>query len=266
MKPKVLVLTGYGINCDEETAWVFNQAGGDARIVHVNDLVDGRERLSDWQILVFPGGFSYGDDTGSGKALANRIRNNLADPLRQFVDNDHLVLGICNGFQVLTCLGLLPDPQAGTPQAALTYNNSARYICRWVDLSVEPDTRCVFTRGMSFFRAPVAHGEGRFTTDPETYDRLAANGQIVLRYALSPEKRAEGAYPANPNGSLHDVAGICDPSGRIFGLMPHPERACLFLQQDNWPSQAAQMKRLGEPLPLHSDSHQLFCNAVKYFQ
>jgi phosphoribosylformylglycinamidine synthase len=264
VKVRVLVLTGYGINCDEETCWCFKRVGADARIVHVNDLVDGHERLRDWQILVFPGGFSYGDDTGSGKALANRLRNNLADDLWGFVEGDHLVLGICNGFQVLTCLGLLPFPEGRTPRVALTYNTSARYECRWVDLTVE-GAPCVFTRDISRLHVPVAHGEGRFTTDSGTYEQLDGNGQIVARYALSDGSPAGGQFPANPNGSFADVAGICDRSGRIFGLMPHPERAFQFLQRDDWPRQADRLRRAGEELPEHAEGYRIFQNAVEYF-
>ncbi len=264
MKVRVLVLTGYGINCDEETCWCFNRVGAAARIVHVNDLVDGLQRLNDWQVLVFPGGFSYGDDTGSGKALANRLRNNLADDLWEFVSGDHLVLGICNGFQVLTCLGLLPYPEGRTPRVALTYNTSARYECRWVDLALE-ETNCVFTRGLSRLHMPVAHGEGRFTTDVETYEQLDRSAQIVARYALPDGSRAEGRFPANPNGSLADVAGICDSSGRIFGIMPHPERAFQFLQRDDWPQQADGLRRDGEEPPEYADGYRLFQNAVEYF-
>ncbi len=263
-RPKVLVLTGYGINCDEETCWVFNRVGGDARIVHVNDLVEGRVRLADWRILAVPGGFSYGDDTGSGKALANRLRNNLSDALWEFVAGDRLVIGICNGFQVLTCLGLLPSPEARVATVGLSHNAQARYECRWVDLTAE-ESPCVFTRGLKTLRVPVAHGEGRFTTDAPTYAALLAHKQIALRYALPDGTAAGGKFPYNPNGSMEDVAGICDRSGRIFGLMPHPERAVHFVQRDDWPARAAALRRAGQPLPEFADGYGIFANAVAYF-
>ena len=265
MKVKVLVLTGYGINCDEETCWAFRQVGADAKIVHVNDLVEGLERLSDWRILVFPGGFSYGDDTGSGKALANKLRNNLADDLWRFVEGDNLVLGICNGFQVLTCLGLLPFPRERRPRIGLTHNRSARYECRWVNLRRE-ESKCVFTRNLPrVLHMPVAHGEGRFTTDDATYKELEKNGQIVFRYARADGERAEGLFPLNPNGSLGDVAGVCDSTGRILGLMPHPERAFSFIQTDSWPREALEFKRRGTEPPEFADGYTIFRNAVEYF-
>ncbi len=262
--PKVLVLTGYGINCDEETCWAFARAGGDARIVHVNDVVDGRVRLADWHVLAVPGGFSYGDDTGSGKALANRLRNNLRDALWEFAGGDRLVIGICNGFQVLTCLGLLPSPETRAAAVGLSHNAQARYECRWVDCRAE-DSPCVFTRGLGTIRIPVAHGEGRFTTGEDTHAAMVARRQIALRYARPDGTPAGGRFPCNPNGSMDDIAGICDRSGRIFGLMPHPERAFHFLQRDDWPARAAALRRAGEPLPAFADGQRIFANAVAYF-
>jgi len=156
-QPNVLVLTGYGINCDEETQFAFQQAGAKADIVHINDLIDGRKKLGDYQILTLPGGFSYGDDTGSGNALANRIKNNLWEEVQKFVEGDHLLLGICNGFQVLANLGLLPatEQQYGKQQVALTHNTTARYICRWVDLKFTGESPWV--KGIDSMSLPIAH-------------------------------------------------------------------------------------------------------------
>ncbi len=263
-KPGVIVLTGYGINCEEETCWAFERAGARGRIVHVNDLVEAPRMLDDCQIFVVPGGFSYGDDTGSGKALANKLRNRLSEELQNFVDKDRLVLGVCNGFQVLTSLGLLPFRRVGEPRVALTHNRSARYECRWVTLKVEQSV-CVFTRNLKVLRIPVAHGEGRFTTDGETYRKLEEGRQIALRYAFSDGRPAGGRFPYNPNGSLGDVAGICDPTGRVFGLMPHPERAFLFIQRDDWFRTADRLRREGKELPTLADGALLFQNAVAYF-
>ncbi|MBI4440637.1 phosphoribosylformylglycinamidine synthase I [Candidatus Woesearchaeota archaeon] len=247
----VLILAGYGINCEQETAYAFAKAGAHTTVMHLNDVLETR-CFPEYQVLVFPGGFSYGDDTGSGKALANRLRNTCWQELCDFVSKDKLVIGICNGFQVMTCLGLLPS--LGTCSVALTHNTSARYECRWVELAVTSD-KCVFTRGVNGLELPVAHGEGRFYAQESVLKQLKQNGQIVLRYAHG-GMPAQGVFPFNPNGSLDDIAGICDSSGRIFGLMPHPERYVAMTQYPLWCG--GDGKR--EPYGL-----QLFRNAVEYF-
>ena len=225
VRPKVLVLTGYGINCDEETKYAFELAGAMPDIVHINDLIDKKFDLSDYQILAFPGGFSFGDDTGSGRALANRIKNNLWADVQKFVDSK-LVIGICNGFQVLANLGLLPalDGKYGVSQVALTHNTSARYECRWVEL-LPVSSKCVWTKSVEPFEVPVAHGEGNFYSSPELLARLQKEDSIVFRYAKN-RNSAKQEFPFNPNGSIDDIAAICDASGKILGMMPHPERAC----------------------------------------
>ena len=238
--PRAIILTGYGINCDWETAYAFQKAGAQARRVHINDLIDGHDRLDRYQILAFPGGFSYGDDISSGKVLANRVKTHLAGPLAQFINNGGLIIGICNGFQVMVKCGLLGSPEGAVfhQTATLTYNDSNRYEDRWVYLQPEGD-RCVFTRNITRLYLPIAHGEGKFFADPETLEGLEKSGCVALRYTDEAGRPAGRRFPLNPNGSLNDIAGICDPSGRLFGLMPHPERYMFFTQHPYWTRLAA---------------------------
>jgi len=263
---KAILLTGYGINCEEETGFAFKKAGAEAEIVHVNDLIANPKKLSEAQILAFPGGFSYGDDTGSGNALANKIRTNLWEELVNFIEAENLVIGICNGFQVVTNLGILPGIENRQPmrKIALAHNNSARYECRWVSLKAF-SKKCVFTKGIGFIRMPVAHGEGKFTASPETLKALKESDQIVFRYAKD-NALANLEFPFNPNGSLEDIAGICDKTGRILGMMPHPERNIFFTQQDDWTLQAEKLKRAGLEIPEESAGLAIFKNAVEYFK
>lgn len=263
---KALVLTGYGINCDEETAFAFEKAGAGAEIVHVNDLIKEPKMLRQFQIFAFPGGFSYGDDTGSGNALANKVRNNLWQDIMEFIEDEKLVIGICNGFQVIANLGLLPgfDARYGKRQVALAPNNTARYECRWVSL-VNMSKKCVFTKGISEIRMPVAHGEGKFTASKDVLNRLNENGQIVFKYAKG-EGLANGEFPFNPNGSMLDIAGICNETGRIFGLMPHPERNIFSTQPDDWALQKEILKRKGGSMPAGGAGMQIFRNAVDFFK
>jgi len=234
-KPKALILTGYGINCEEETAQCFNLAGGEAEIAHINDLIDGYKKLSDYQILAFPGGFSYGDDTGSGNALANKIKNNLADEVLNFAQDDNLIIGICNGFQVLVNLGLVPalEKNYNERSVALMHNKQPRFECRWIEVK-NNSNKCVWTRGIETMHLPIAHGEGNFYTESAVLDQLKVNDQIVFQYIKPDGSSADGEFPFNPNGAMGDVAGICDESGRIFGLMPHPERFNSFVNEDGW--------------------------------
>ncbi len=266
-KPKVLVLTGYGINCDDETAFAFQKAGARAEVVHVNDLIDGRRKLADYQVLSFPGGFSYGDDTGSGNALASRIRNNLWRELERFVSADKLVLGICNGFQVMVNLGLLPalNGRCGMREVALVHNDTARYECRWVELGVA-SRKCVLTRGIKRWRAPVAHGEGKFYARPTVLKKLERAGQVALRYLGADGKPAKRVFPHNPNGALNDIAGICDVSGRLLGMMPHPERNIHFTHRDDWTLLKEKYRRAGKNIPEEGEGMAIFRNAVDYFR
>ncbi len=247
MKVRALVLTGFGINCDVETAVAFERAGAAAERVHLNTLIAEPDRLEACQVFAAPGGFSFGDDVASGRILANRLRYRLGEALTRFVDRGGLVIGICNGFQVLVGMGLLPRFDGALRQdASLTHNDSGRYEDRWVHLAPDPGTRCVWLRDVDRFPAPVRHGEGKFVPrDAAVLERLAANGQIALRYVMPDGAPARGAFPANPNGSIDDIAGICDPTGRVFGLMPHPEAYTERFHHPTWTRDALPEEGLG---------------------
>jgi phosphoribosylformylglycinamidine synthase I len=264
-KPKVLVLTGYGINCDEETQFAFEKAGAIAERVHVNDIIAGDRKLSGYQILTFPGGFSFGDDTGSGNALAARMRGHLWDQVNGFVQEDKLVLGICNGFQVLTRLGLLPgiDRKYGAQQVALVHNDNARYTDRWVDLRFSGHSP--WTKNLGEMMVPIAHGEGKLYTDAGTLETLRGRNLIAARYIKGFVCKYQ-CLEANPNGSLEDIAGLTDESRKVFGLMPHPERAIDFTQLPDWPVLKEQYKREGKEIPKEGPGMQIFRNGVDYFK
>jgi len=266
MKPKVLVLSGYGINCEKETKFAFEHVGAEAEIVHINDLISKEKNLEDFHILAFPGGFSYGDDTGSGNALANKIRLNLWDELKKFIDSGKLVIGICNGFQALTNLGLLPalNKNYGDRKAALTFNNSTRYECRWIDLK-QNSNKCIFTKNISSLRCPVAHGEGKFFVDFETLEELKKNDQIVFSYTKPNGENANGEFPHNPNGALEDIAAICDETGRVLGMMPHPERAIFMGNFPDFQLLKEKTKREEKEIPeYYEPAVTIFQNAVNY--
>lgn len=257
VKPRALILGGFGINCEAETQRAFRRAGADASIIHLNDLFESPEFLYQQHILAVPGGFSFGDHVGSGKILANRMRYGLGDALREYVRSGRLVIGICNGFQVLVKLGMLPLLEEDfEQQVTLTHNDSGRFEDRWVRLRGEPRSVCIWTRGITTIELPVRHGEGKFVARNDGVLRqLRAGGQIALRYANADGGPASGAYPASPNGSADDIAGICDPSGRIFGLMPHPEA---FLDGTNHP------RWTREGLQLEGEGLTIFRNAVTF--
>jgi phosphoribosylformylglycinamidine synthase I len=230
LSPRALILRAPGTNCDHETAHAFERAGGLARRVHVRELVHKPALADDSQILCIPGGFSYGDDIASGRIFALELKTRLADVLLRFRDRGGLVLGICNGFQVLVQTGLLlADRTTAAPLATLAHNHSGRFIDRWVRLHAVPG-RCVFLQGMGDFELPIAHGEGRFVArSAADFAALEAAGQLVLRYAPAADGRS-----GNPNGAQGDVAGACDETGRILGLMPHPERFIDATQHPAW--------------------------------
>jgi phosphoribosylformylglycinamidine (FGAM) synthase-like amidotransferase family enzyme len=229
---KACVVVGFGINADEELALAFSLAGAAAERVHVADLIEEPRRLRAYRILAFPGGFSFGDHLGSGKVFALLFKRNLGEALREFVDGGGLVIGVCNGFQILVKMGLLPDLAGDFRQeVSLIHNDSGKYEDRWVRLSFAGESPCLWTRGLSFMDAPVRHGEGKLVTGaPETLAALEAGGLAAVRYV----SRNSGPvlYPDNPNGSSADIAGLCDRTGRTFGLMPHPEA---FLFRENHP-------------------------------
>lgn len=265
-KPKVLILSGYGLNCEEEEAFAFEWAGGQSHIVHINDLIAKKYNLKDFQILVFPGGFSFGDDTGSGKAFANRVRDHLWEDIQKFIKEDKLVIGFCNGFQIMANLGLLPSlgGKTGDRQTALQYNKNARYINRWVDLEVG-GKQTPWLLGIDSFSCPIAHGEGRFYADPQTLKEINEKGLAVLKYFKGDICHYQD-IEANPNGSLEQIAGITDETGRILGLMPHPERALFFNQRPDAPLLKEKYKREGLNIPVAGPGLQVFINGVNYFK
>jgi len=231
---RVAVLRAPGTNCDAETRFAFEQAGAQAELVHVQELVGRTKRLGDCQVLAIPGGFTYGDDIAAGRLAANELASRLRDELGAFLQAERLVIGICNGFQILVKAGMLPSGRVDGPQeVTLTWNDSGRFEDRWVCLKPEFNV-CVWTQGLEeVIELPVAHGEGKFVPrDPSVLERLVGFGQIVFHY-VDPSER-EAGYPWNPNGSVGNIAGICDPTGRIFGLMPHPERHVVPTQHPRW--------------------------------
>jgi phosphoribosylformylglycinamidine synthase I len=256
MIPKVLVLTGYGINCDIETQHAFKLAGAMAERVHINDLINGKERLSDYHILSFPGGFSFGDDIASGKVLANMVKYNIGEQIQEFIDSGKLILGICNGFQAMVKMGLLPgfNEDYATQEVTLTYNDSGRFEDRWVHLKANIISKCMFTKGIENIYLPVRHGEGKFVAkNPQVLEKLKKGNHIVFQY-VDTEGKAAG-YPHNPNGSVNNIAAICDKTGRVFGMMPHPEA---FQHRTNHPGWTR------EELPEEGAGIAIFRNAVEY--
>ena len=264
-----LVLTGYGLNCDHETAYALELAGAAARRVHINSLIDGTANLTDFQILVFGGGFSWGDDHGAGVIQAVRMKTHLGDQILKFIEAGYLVLGICNGFQTLVNLGLLPgfDHDYTRRSVALTFNDCGNFRDDWVTLTVNATSPCIFTAGIDLAEFPIRHGEGKFYAEQSTIARLIENNQVVTRYATPDGKSAKGRFPYNPNGSIDDIAGICDPTGRVFGLMPHPEAFNHWTNHPDWTRRKETLKRRG----LAADTGptigiRLFQNAVDYIR
>jgi phosphoribosylformylglycinamidine synthase I len=250
-KVKTLMLRAPGTNCDVETVFAFEQAGAEVSTVHVNRLISREQRLADYQILVIPGGFTYGDDIAAGKILANELSLKLGEDIERFIGGGGLILGVCNGFQVLVKAGILPGLSGGgAPQVTLAANDSGKFECRWVHLGVSKESPCVFTTGMDSLYVPVAHGEGKLVADPEVLAKL----NVVVYYTDEHGDRSAG-YPHNPNGSVDNIAGICDTSGRVFALMPHPERHIIGTQHPQWTRRGAEER---------GDGFQIFLNAVRW--
>jgi len=265
--PKVLVVAGNGFNCERETLYAFEMCGGKPDIVHMNDIISGEVLISDYQIMAFIGGFSYGDHLGGGKVTANKFKYYLFDTLKEFILQDTLIIGICNGFQVITQVGILPgfDPAKrdySSHVITLAQNTSARYEDRWVHLSVNDNTHCIFTRNIEHLFLPVRHGEGKlFSPDKTIIERLFEANQAVMQYSNPVTMQPTGEYPYNPNGSQGNLAGICDSTGRIFGLMPHPEA---YLSPFNHPYWTR--LKLQNALPSEGDGVRIFRNAITYIQ
>ena len=266
---KAIVITGNGTNCETEMAHACRLAGFDeVEIVHISELLCGGKRLDDYHFLNLPGGFLDGDDLGSAKAGANRIlhaavaggEEKLFAQFTRFIAAGKLILGVCNGFQLLVKLGMLPgfDGQYDRQTATLTFNDSGRFEDRWVHLRVDPASPCIFTRGLAGLYLPVRHGEGKFVAqDEETLGRLHRERLIALQYSDERYEKATPDYPANPNGSVDGIAGICNQTGRIFGMMPHPEA---FLHRTNHP------RWTREELPEEGMGLALFRNAALFLR
>lgn len=257
MTVKALVLTGFGVNCDNETCRALERAGADASRVHLNDVIEDLGLLDGAHILAIPGGFSFGDHIASGKVLANRLRCKLGEPLERFVAAGKLIIGVCNGFQVMVKMGLLPLFDGTFKQeVTLAWNDTCRFENRWVHLQPANETACIWLKDVEMLPLPVRHGEGKFIVgSKEVLDNLRNNRQIALRYVRPDGSPAAGEFPYNPNGAVDDIAGICDPSGRIFGLMPHPEA---FQERENHP----EWQRLD--LPREGAGLRIFRNAVQF--
>ncbi len=255
MKARALVLNGYGINCPYETAYAVRASGGEAEIRHVSELISDKSLLYKYNFLILPGGFSFGDDISSARVLANRLRFNLGFDLLRFVNDGKLVLGICNGFQALVKMGLLPEPDY-VQRTTLTHNQSGKFEDRWITLKMNAESPCVFTRGIGTLELPVRHGEGRFIpATKEVLESLQKENLIACRYA-GPGGKENPGYPYNPNGSVMGIAGICDRSGRVFGLMPHPEA---YNHRTNNPKWTRGVGETGRGL-------EVFRNAVRYLE
>ncbi|MCL5408568.1 MAG: phosphoribosylformylglycinamidine synthase I [Candidatus Omnitrophica bacterium] len=231
---KVLILRTSGTNCDFETEWAFNICGAKAERVHLLSIINGKKNINNYDILVIPGGFSYGDDLGAGKVFANEIKLKIWESIEIFKKSKKPIIGICNGFQVLVKAGIIPF--WGKNSASLTWNNSGRYEDRWVYLKIESSLSPFFKNLPEIIRLPVAHAEGKFVVkDKITLNKIGKNKQIILKY-VKPSGEISG-YPYNPNGSQENIAGVCDESGLIIGLMPHHERALLSIHLPDWTRQ-----------------------------
>lgn len=268
-KVKSIVITGNGTNCEMEMAHACRLAGFDeVDIVHISDLLYGEKSLDDYHFLNLPGGFLDGDDLGSAKAGANRIlhakvkgkQEILYNQFARFIKQGKLILGVCNGFQLLVKLGMLPgfDGNYKTQTVTLTFNDSGRFEDRWVYLRVSPDSPCIFTRNIAGIYLPVRHGEGKFITkDQDILKRLHEDHQVVVQYSNDDYKEVTMDYPANPNGAVDAIAGICNSTGRIFGLMPHPEAYLHYTNHPRWTR---------EKLPVEGMGLVIFKNAADFIR
>lgn len=257
---KACIVRAGGTNCDGETKVALEEAGAEVELVHFRRVLE--RGLGGYDALVIPGGFSFGDRVRAGAILGKELAGRMLPALREFVEDGGAILGICNGFQVLVEAGLLPGFRWGEVQAALALNRSGRFECRWVRLRVESGGRCLFTKGMGrgeVLRMPVAHAEGRFLfparEGKRCLEKLRRGDQLVFRYCDGEGRPAGGRYPLNPNGSFFDIAGICDPTGRVMGMMPHPERAVFGWQLPDW--------TVGEQPPAYGDGRKIFLSLVE---
>lgn len=254
-KPNALIFSGYGLNTEDETKYALELTGARADIIHINDIIARPTLLKEFQIAVMPGGFSYGDDTGSGKAYGNRLRGHLGKALEKFLGRDTLMIGICNGFQILTSAGILPG--------GLLANDTPRYLTRWVDLEV--NGKSPWLNGIKTMSVPIAHGEGNYFAPQKILAELKKENAVAFRYAEGPITK-HFDLPANPNGSVENIAGVTAYEGRVLGMMPHPERAIRFTQLPHWTYLKERYLRDGIPMPNEGPGLALFKNAVHYFK
>lgn len=259
-KVKTLIITGFGLNCEKETKKAFEMCDAEVDLVHLNDLLSREVSLNNYNILAFIGGFSFGDHLGAGTVFANRIKFQMKQELEKFVADGNLIIGICNGFQTLSRLGLLPalDGKYFIQEVALAHNDSNLFRDDWVYLKAEEQSPCIFTKSIDKIRLPIRHGEGKFVADDHILKRIEKENLIALRYC-SADGNTDCDFPENPNGSLNSIAGICDTTGRIFGMMPHPEA---FLSPYNSPDWG--IKKLTNTLPDEGEGVIFFRNAVEY--
>lgn len=264
MSPPILILTGYGLNCEAESAHAWRLAGATPRLAHLNDVLADPMPLREAAGLMFIGGFSFGDHLGSGLVFANRLRARLRDELQAFLDRGGIVMGVCNGFQILTKLGMLPGLAGDyfTPTVSLQQNACGHFQNFWVRLAFDPASPCIFTRGLHQMELPIRHGEGRlFAASRAVMNRITRGHLAPCRYVDPATGKPTSKFPHNPNGSVGAIAGLCDASGRVFGLMPHPEA---YLFPENHPRWEYQKLR-GE-LPESGAGLALFVNAVDYLR
>lgn len=263
---KALVITGYGTNCEMEMAYACRLAGAHADIAHISEVLNGRYLINDYHFLNLPGGFLDGDDLGSAQVESVRLKHaqvnttgrTLFEEIATFIDRGMLILGVCNGFQALVKSGILPGNPLGMRRVSLTFNDSAKYEDRWVNLKVNPASPCVFTKGMDSLMVPVRHGEGKFVCDNEATLKEVTEANLIAVWYADQSGKPTMEYPANPNGSVMAIAGICNTTGRIFGLMPHPEA---YTHRTNHPA----WTRI-KNLPDRGEGMAIFDNAVNFLQ
>jgi phosphoribosylformylglycinamidine synthase len=263
---KALILSGYGINCEDETLNAFKAAGIKGAIVHVNDLIESPSNLNNFQILALPGGFSYGDHTGSGNAMAHKIKNNLFEYIIKFIEQDKLIIGICNGCQILINLGIVPSLKGYKRELALVENDIGTYQCRWIKLKIVNDNS-PWLKKINQLHLPVAHQEGKFIADKKVIDKLIRKKLIACKYVNNRGLLAKQQFPYNPNGSLEDIAAITNLNGNVLAMMPHPERALYLLQKPDWIIQKRKKNdKLLQRNELYADGYKIFKNAYNYFK
>ncbi len=269
-KVKALIITGYGINCEEEMAAAYDLAGANTNIYHLNDIFNGIVSIHDYDILNFPGGFSFGDDLGSGKVLANKMKykkmgsgKTILEEIKIFLDSGKFILGICNGFQFLVKMGLLPNTTGNFDQeVTLTRNNSAKYEDRWVFLKKNKNCKTPFLKGIDIMPCPVRHGEGKLIIKDEAVKTVILNNNLNAFSYCNAEGEITSEYPLNPNGAELDCAALTDPTGQVLGMMPHPEAFLSLYNHPNW----GQMKRQDPDVSEDGDGLKIFRNIVEFIE